>query len=37
MKARGIMVGVSDEIFAPNELFSLEQTVITLVRIYEYN
>lgn len=37
MKARGIMVGVSDEIFAPHELFSLEQTVITLVRIYEYN
>ena len=37
MKARGIMVGVSDDIFAPHELFSLEQTVITLVRIYEYN
>lgn len=37
MKARGIMVGVSDDIFAPHELFSLEQTVITLVRVYEYN
>ena len=36
MKSHKIMVGVDHNSFAPKSPFSLEQTVITLVRIFEY-
>ena len=36
MKTHKIMIGVDNDSFSPKTLFSLEQTVVTLVRIYEY-
>ena len=36
MKTHKIMIGVDNETFSPKTPFSLEQTVVTLVRIYEY-
>ena len=36
MKTHKIMIGVDNDSFSPKTPFSLEQTVVTLVRIYEY-
>lgn len=36
MKTYKIMIGVDNDLFSPKTPFSLEQTIATLVRIYEY-
>lgn len=36
MKTYKIMIGIDNDLFSPQTPFSLEQTVATLVRIYEY-
>lgn len=36
MKHHRIMIGTDNNLFSPKTPFSLEQTVVTLVRIYEY-
>lgn len=37
MREMGVMNGTSDNIFSPDDVYTVEQAIVTMVRLYEYN
>lgn len=37
MREMGVMNGTSDNIFSPDDIYTVEQAIATMVRLYEYN
>lgn len=37
MREMGVMNGTSDNIFSPDDIYTVEQAIVTMVRLYEYN
>ena len=37
MQFIGIMNGVGDDLFAPQDTYTVEQAILTMVRIYDYH
>src|SRR5699024_7873466 len=37
MRDMGVMNGTSDNIFSPDDVYTVEQAIVTMVRLYGYN
>lgn len=37
MREMGVVNGTSDNIFSPDDVYTVEQAIVTMVRLYEYN